>query len=607
VASLAEQLALRMARQALLADGAMGTLLHAAGKPLGGPLPELNLSDAGLIRSVHEGYLNAGADLIQTNTFGAGRLRLESHGLGDLAARINEAGVRIARAAAEATGRPVLVGGSVSPAVTVHQRRRVPAAARVAALREQIGVLAEAGVDVVVLETFGYLDELVEAVEVAASLDVPVIAQATFAADGHTFGGETPREVCVALAGLPILALGTNCTLGPQGVLAVLRQLREHTDLPLTAQPNAGLPRRVVGGRFEYDVNAEYFARHAQSLVAAGASIVGGCCGTTPTHLAAAARLLGEPARSSPREQVRARSRAPATSPAEPSVSTLAPRFAVVAETEPPAAGTVADVLSRAARIQAWGVDRILVAPGAGPRARLGPVALAVHLQNELGIDAIASVTTWDKTIMALQADLLGAHALGVRRVVCETGNPPLLGDYPDVDGVWDVDSVGLVDLLRGLNDGVDCNGLQLAGKTAFEIGVRINPGAKDLEAEALRARRKLDAGAGFVITRPVYELGSVRRLLAAVGQRAGRLLVAVRPLRDAAEAEYLRNEVPDVLIPDATLEALRRAGCNAGAAGIELAIQLVTGSRELADGVVLSLPDDAKQATRLISAARPG
>ena len=284
----AERLVERLAAGVLVADGAMGTVLHAAGYPLDRALPELNLSDPALVRRIHDSYLAAGVGLLQTNTFGAGPLRLEAHGLADRAERVNAAGVRVAREAASAAGGAVLVAGSVGPAVTVQQRRRVSAADREAALRDQVRALVEAGVDLLVLETFGYLDELVEAAGVALDVAGPgiaVLAQATFAADGHTLGGDGPREVCAALHDLPVAALGTNCTLGPQGMLAVLQQLREHTSLPLSAMPNAGLPRRRSGDRaavFSYGVDEQYFARYAQLLVAAGAALVGGCCGTDP-------------------------------------------------------------------------------------------------------------------------------------------------------------------------------------------------------------------------------------------------------------------------------------------------------------------------------------
>jgi homocysteine S-methyltransferase len=591
----------RLAAGLLIADGAMGTVLHAAGNPLDRALPELNLSDPALVRRIHDSYLAAGVALVQTNTFGASPLRLEVHGLGDRAAEINEAGVRVARAAAGSAGRPVLVGGSVAPAVTLQQRRRVAPAEREAAVRAQIAALVAAGVDVLVLETFGYLDELVEAAGVACDSGVPVLAQATFAADGRTLGGDSPHEVGAALAGLPVTAIGTNCTLGPQGVLAIVQELRLHTDLPISAQPNAGLPRRTSGPRFSYDVDAHYFARYAQLLVGAGASLVGGCCGTTPAHLDAVSRALarrtGAPVRKAPVTT------APAAEEAHAAES-AAPRFRVLAEVEPPQAGHVAEAVRRAEAVQALGVGRLWVPPGDGPRAQLSPVNVAVHLQNQLGVEAVAGVTTWDRTIMALQADLLGAHALGVRRVVCETGSPPLLGDYPNVDGVWDVDSIGLVELLTGLNEGRDCNGLRLAGKTSFEIGARIAPGSRYLQAEAARALRKVEAGAQYIVTRPVYDLESLRRLRDALGEPVP-LLVSVRALHSFAQAEYLAHEVPDLAVPTSALDLLERAGDRAADAGVELAAELVRGVRAIADGVVLALPEDPAAAAELLAAAR--
>lgn len=595
----------RLAERVLVADGAMGTVLHAAGNSLERALPELNLSDPDLVRGVHDAYLAAGTDLVQTNTFGANRLRLDEHGLGDATEAINAAGVALARAAVAAAGGSALVAGSVSPAVTVRQRRRVPPAERVAALREQIAALAAAGVDVLVCETFGHLDELVEAVGVAGEVAgaVPVVAQATFSADGRTLGGDTPHDVCSALAGLPVAVLGTNCTLGPQGVLAVVEQLRAHTSLPIAAQPNAGLPRRR-GPSFSYDVDAAYVARYAERLVAAGAVLVGGCCGTTPAHLAAVVGAVrGRPVT----DAAAAPPGATAVIP-PPAAAGTAPRrrFRVLAEVEPPPAGGVADAVARVAAIRALGVGSVWVPAADGPRAQLGPVTLAVHLQNQLGVDALASVTTWDRTIMALQADLLGAHALGVRRVVCESGSPPLLGDYPHVDGVWDVDSLGLVELLAGLNEGRDCNGLRLAGKTAFEIGIRVAPGSHDPDAEVARALRKVAAGAQFAITRPVYEAESVRRLREALGGTVP-LLALVRPLHGFAEAEWLAHEVPDVAVPASTLDALHAAGERAAAVGIGLATGLVAALRPHVDGVALALPgDDAAAAALLAAAADP-
>src|SRR5437879_4171561 len=279
-----------LGQRILVCDGAMGTMLHAAGISLDRALPELNLSNPRLVRAVHDSYVAAGADVIQTNTFGASSLRLAVHGYADLTRDINLAGVRVALEAKAASGRQVFVAGSVSPAATLRQRGRVSADDRTQALREQVEALVEGGVDLLIFETYGYLHEMVEAVEVARRLsDLPIVAQMTFADDGRTFGGDGPREVASALDELPVTVIGTNCTLGPQGLLAVLRQLSRHTRLPLSAQPNAGVPRMVGGRHFRYTVDADYFARYARRYVEAGAALVGGCCGTTPDHIRAVA------------------------------------------------------------------------------------------------------------------------------------------------------------------------------------------------------------------------------------------------------------------------------------------------------------------------------
>jgi methionine synthase / methylenetetrahydrofolate reductase(NADPH) len=596
----------------LICDGAMGTMLHAAGNSLDRALTELNLSNPGLVSTIHESYLSAGADVILTNTFGASRLRLAEQGFGDLVAEINEAGARLARRARDAAGRPVFVAGSVSPAVTPSLRRRVERAVRVEALREQIEVLDRSGVDAIILETFGYLEELAEAVAVAAEISVlPIIAQATFAADGRTLGGESPREVGEVLSGLPIAALGTNCTLGPQGALSVIEALVPHTRLPVSAQPNAGLPRRVDGRRFEYSADDAYFARYARRLVEAGATLVGGCCGTTPSQIqAAAAELAGlAPVRLRPAEaRVQPRSETPVTLSPGGGLSghLTAGRFAVAATLAAPLGGTADEAAEQAARLRERGIETFFLASLPSPRAQLSSIDLAFQLQQRVEVEAIATMTTWDKTIMALQADLLGASALGIRSIVCETGNPPLLGDYPNVDGIWDVDSVGLVELVAGLNKGIDCNGLPLATRTAFLPGARFNPGAADLDAEIARTIRKIRAGARFLISRPVHELEGLRRVLAGIAGTDVPVLVSIVPLRSFEQADYLSHEVPDVSIPHAALQALEQAGPHAAQVGIDMAAALLAEAGPLVQGAVLGLPADDAAAVDLLLSALP-
>jgi methionine synthase / methylenetetrahydrofolate reductase(NADPH) len=621
----------------LVCDGAMGTMLHAAGAALDRSLPELNLSDPGLVATIHDSYLSAGADIIQANTFGANRLWLEDHGFPDKVAEINRAGVRLARAAAGRAGRAVLVAASVSPAVTGQQRRRVGAQERMEVLREQISALvADGAADLLILETFGYLDELVEAVTVAASVTaLPLIAQATFADDAHTLGGETPREVATVLSGLPVAMIGTNCTIGPQRMLLVAEDLVRYSAVPVSAQPNAGQPRRTGPRSFEFAIDGGYFSRYLTRFADAGVTLVGGCCGTTPTHIRAAAEAvrgqaatagttgaaasagLGMTVTAVPRPAGSAGTAAgtadgpvtsgPATSGPVPNgpvpngtpTGSLAEhltagRFVVAAAITPPAAGFAGDAERPAAELADRGIGLLLVEPRESARTHMDSLNMALQLQQRVGVETIATVTTWDKTIMSLQADLLGAHALGIRSVVCTTGSPPVFGDYPAVDGTWEVDSVGLTALLAGLNAGRDSNGLALTARTSFCIGARVNPGARDSHAEIARAHAKIRAGARYLVSRPVYDLDSLSRVVEALEGTGVPLLLSVAPLTSFEEADYLAHEVPGVTIPAATLDAMERAGRGGGrAVGLELAATVLAKARPLVSGVILTAPGD--------------
>ena len=589
-------------RRVLVCDGAMGTMLHAAGAALDRSLPELNLSDPGLVSTIHESYLSAGADIIQANTFGANRLWLGDHGVGDKVAEINRAGVRIARAAQDRCERVVLVAGSVSPAVTALQRRRIGSAERTEVIREQIAALLGPGqgVDILILETFGYLDELVEAVVVASELsDVPIVAQATFADDAHTLGGETPREVATVLSGLPVAMLGTNCTIGPQRMLTVAEDLVRYASVPVSAQPNAGQPRRTGPRSFEFSIGGDYFARYFRRFAEAGVSLVGGCCGTTPAHIrAAAGAVTAVPAPRTRRSHPARTGQATGEpDPAPPFAGTLADqlagrRFIVAAAIA--SGGRPAEAVQAAAVLQTQGAGLFAVQPAQSSRTHSDSLDLALHLQQQAGVETVATLTTWDKTIMTLQAELLGAHALGIRNVICTTGSPPVLGDYPAVDGIWEVDSLGLIALLAGLNEGRDSNGLATATQTSFCIGARVNPGARDPEAEIDRARAKVRAGAHFLVSRPVYELDSLLRTVTALDGTEVPLLLSVTPLRSFEEADYLANEVPGVTIPPDTLRAMEQAGRGAArGVGIDLAACLLHEARKLVSGVIVTAADD--------------
>jgi methionine synthase / methylenetetrahydrofolate reductase(NADPH) len=604
-----------LGQRLLVCDGAMGTMLHAAGCALDRALPEVSLSDPKLVATIHESYVSAGADVIQTNTFGANRLWLAGHGYAGQVGEINRAAAGIAREMSERSGREVFVAGSVSPAVRARQRRQVGAAERQDVIAEQVSALAAAGVDLLILETFGYLDELAEAVAVAGGVcDLPVVAQATFAEDGRTLGGETPHEVASVLGELPIVMLGANCTTGPQRMLGVVESLVRYSALPVSAQPNAGQPRKVGHRRFEFSIDATYFARYLRRFAEAGAAMVGGCCGTTPTHIEAAVANVSDLPVPGVRGGTRPRSSRPApgqpgrggTGAGEASTGTgiLAARlaagdFVVAAEIPAPDGGTIpAETVTT---LRTHGLDLFAVTSPENPRAHRDSLGMAVQLQAQGGAETIVTMTTWDKTIMTLQADLLGAHALGIRSVICETGSPPVLGDYPAVDGIWEVDSLGLVALLAGLNAGRDLDGLPLATTTSFCIGSRVNPAAPDAGAEFERVRAEVAAGAHFLITRPLYELDSLRRMAAALGAGGAQgaigatgtrvpVLASVAPLRSFEDADYLAHEVPEVHIPPATLRAMEDAGpTQARATGLRLSADLLAQARPLVDGVVLT------------------
>jgi methionine synthase I (cobalamin-dependent)/5,10-methylenetetrahydrofolate reductase len=585
----------------LVCDGAMGTMLQAAGVSLDLSLPELSVSRPELVRAIHGAYIAAGADVIETNTFGACRTRLARFGLEGRVAEINAASVRVAREAAAAADRRVLVAGSVGPATPANSRGRISASVLHEAFREQMAALAEGGVDFILLETFGNIDELIEAIKAAeeAAPGIPVVAQMTFMDDGRTLAGETPAEVAKRVEGLGLAGLGVNCTHGPQGLLDILNELSAHTTLPLAAQPNAGSPS-FVDGRFQYATDPAYLARYASRYVQAGAALVGGCCGTTPAHVEAMAAAVKGLTPSTPRSVGGHTTRAGAAiapeSPVVPSrlMQRLAQKeFVVIGELGAPTGGGADQAVQDAGVLKEEGATAVLISSPTSPRAQVSPTSLAVLLQQRVeDLEAILTVATWEKSVMSLQADLLGAYAFGVRHVICRTGTPPLLGDYPNAGGFWDVDSVELIQLLRGLNEGHDRHGIPLAQPTAFVIGARINPSADDVEREVLDARRKIEAGVDFLITPPVYDVAAMERLMdAAKVPPELPVLLGVMPLRDYNHAEYLQHEVPGISLPDQIVERMWKAGDDAPAIGREIARELIDQARKSGRlrGVVVS------------------
>ncbi|MQA14797.1 MAG: bifunctional homocysteine S-methyltransferase/methylenetetrahydrofolate reductase [Pseudonocardiaceae bacterium] len=590
----------------VVCDGAVGTMLHSAGVPLDHSLSELNTAAPALVRDLHTAYVAAGAHIIQTNTFEANRLRLARFGLESTVAESNIAAARLAREAAQTAERPVLVAGSIGPATSSSAAPSIPLHARLAALAEQVGALAN-WVDLLMLETFGDLDSLGHALDVAAAeSDLPVIAQLTFGDDGRTLRGETPREAAGLLGQRDVVALGANCTVGPAVLQDVVAELAAGTALPVSVQPNAGLPQRL-GKQFRYAHNTRYFAQSAEAFVAAGANIVGGCCGTTPAHVRAVARAVApllparplhpatEPAR---RERATASSSAPVQVQAQTGeVAGLWPqpdRFDIVVGLATPSEHDVADFVGRAQQLRAAGADLVALREPTPSRARVNPIAAALLLRERVGAEVVLPVETADRSLAALQADLLGAHALGLQIVVCRTGAPQVAGDYPDPAVLWDVDSVGLIRTLRGLNEGTDWRGVAMAERTRFSIGASLTTMAADPGHELDRAEAKVRAGAGFLLTDIVYDVEEARAVLTGLARRGidRPVIAALAPFDDARTLERLSFEMPHLAPRSSALVALRRRSERPDDA-VDAAVEAVDELADLVRGVVLHVPAD--------------
>ncbi len=590
----------RLRQGFLLADGAMGTELYRRGVPYDRCFEELNISKPDLVQAIHMDYIRAGAELIETNTFGGNALRLAAHGLEDKVRPINLAGVKLAREAREIMGMPAFVGGAVGPlgkpmepygVITVKEAR--------AAFREQIEALLEGGVDVLVLETFSDLNEIREAIHAAREVcDLPVIAQMTFAQDLRTPYGETPREVLRVLRDLGADVVGANCSVGSQKVLQVMEEMLAHnTDgVFLSAMPNAGFPT-LVGGRVFYHSGPEYMAEYARLMVEKGVTIVGGCCGTTPDHIAAMAKALRQVRPSSnglPWLEVKTtkdisdehvEAAAPGYSPFH---YKLGRQFVVSVEVDPPKGLNPTKILEGARLLKERGVDAINVADSPMARVRMSAMAAAILIHKQVGIDVILHYTTRDRNLMALQSDLLGAHALGLRNILALTGDPPSLGDYPTATAVYDVNSVGLIRIIKRFNEGFDLAGKSLGDRAYFTVGCALDPSRPDLSAEIRTLRKKLEAGADFIMTQPIYEIETLRRVLERLGEVPVPILVGILPLHSYRHAEFLHNEVPGITIPDWARERMHRAGSHGIQEGIKMAQEILAQAKDLVQGAYI-------------------
>lgn len=586
----------------LLADGAMGTMLISRGFAADQCLEELNLSQPSVVQSVHQAYIDAGAQVVQTNTFGANRYALLDWGLHDEVARVNKASVRVAREAREVTGHPVFIAGSVGPlGRTLQPFGQLSVDDAVEAFREQIDVLASSGVDLLILETFVSLDEILAALRAAKEVGgLPIVAQMGFTEDEVTPAGHTPERVVQSLLEAGADVVGANCGVGPEPLRRVLERLRAAApQARLSAVPNAGYPKRVQR-RVVYNTGPAYFAEYARTFLDLGARLIGGCCGTTPEHIRQMADVVRE------RTSIPDSTPVVVPPPAEPVVEETEPspiearphtallgkiragQFVVSVELDPPKGLNPAKVLRGAELYAGLNVDAINIADSPMARVRMGCLALATLIQDKVGLETIIHFTCRDRNLMGLQSDLMGAHALGIRNVLALTGDPTRLGDYGAATDVYDVDAIGLISIIRRMNEGFDTAGNSIGKPARFTIACALNPSAEDLDWELGRFEKKLEAGADFIMTQPLWELDTLWKILDRIGRPEIPIVFGILPLHSSRQAEFLHNEVPGMVIPETVRKDLREAGDRALDYGIRQAQELLLECRQRVAGVYL-------------------
>ena len=582
----------------LVFDGGMGTMLYQKGVFLNRSYDELNLSRPELIQDVHRAYLTAGAEVIETNTFGANRYKLQAFGFQERVAEINRQGARLAR---EATGERAWVAGSIGPlGLKIEPWGPTSVEEAEAAFKEQAAGLLEGGVDLFVLETFTDLNEIRQAIRAVRSLcALPVVAQMTIEEDGNSLYGTAPEVFAKRLDEWGADVVGINCSVGPQQMLECLERMVKVTDRPISVQPNAGRPRSV-DGRNLYLCSPEYMASYARKFVLAGAKIVGGCCGTTPEHIKAmksslrALRPAHVPmATSLPAEQRVEIQPVERARKSRFAAALVEGRLVTSVEITPPKGFDTSKVVAGARALKAAGVDAINIPDGPRASARMGAQALAVILEQQVGIETVLHYCCRDRNLLGMQSDLLGAAALGLKNLLIITGDPPKMGDYPDATAVFDVDSIGLTNMVTRLNHGLDLGGTPFNPPTAFLVGVGANPGAIELENEISRFRYKAEAGAEFAITQPVFDVRQLLSFLKRVEEFRIPIIAGIWPLSSLRNAEFMNNEVPGVHVADEIMERMRKAD-QAGKAreeGIAIARETVEEIRGLVQGIQVSAP----------------
>jgi methionine synthase I (cobalamin-dependent)/5,10-methylenetetrahydrofolate reductase len=617
----------RLAASPLLADGGMGTLLFSRGIPQRACLDELPTTRSDLINAIHREYLEAGADLIETATFGANRIRLAGFGLADQAHRFNRRAAQVAREARDVAGRDALVGGSVGPlGAPTRELLHLDEARIRAAYREQIDGLLEGGVDLFVIETHADLGHLLLAIDEARrAADLPILAELTFGEELALPDGTTPDAAARALAAAGVEAFGVNCGVGPLACLDALEAMGRAApgEAARSIMPNAGLPQRIEGN-FVYAAPPDYFAAMVPRFVAAGARIIGGCCGTTPDHVAAMRAAIDAIATA---DGQRARARAAGTIGRTPGADGAAPAprapiaeraadaarpvgeappptallrklregaFVVSVEIDPPRSIRIDRTIEAARVLGQAGVDAVNISDSAMARVRMGAMAVAFGIQHDLDLECLVHFTTRDRNLMAIESELLGAHALGVRNIIALTGDPPRIGDYPTGTGVWDVDSIGLIEILTRLNRGEDQAGSPIGQRAGFTIACALDPTAADSATEWDRLERKIEAGAHLIMTQPLYSSQQVEAMDAEARRRFGSagfplpVLLGILPLQSSRHAEFLHNEVPGITIPDAARDAMRAAGERGAEVGLEMSLAMLEQVEALVAGTYI-------------------
>lgn len=558
----------RIENEIIVFDGGTGTYLYEKGIFINRCFEELNLTNPELVKQVHRDYLLAGADVIETNTFGANRFKLAPHGLNEKIYDINYSGARLAR---EVAGDKILVAGSVGPlGVQIEPLGKIGYDEAKDYFKEQIQPLIDGGVDLIILETFTLAEELVQAIRAAREInpEIPIIAQVTVNEEGNLVSGDPLEKFVELVSQYKPDVIGFNCSVGPKPMLDALEKLRSLTDLPISVQPNAGYPVNI-GGRNIYMTSPEYIAEYSKRFIQTGANIVGGCCGTNPSHIKAIRRAVQalQPSKRLDIKVEELKIEQPSSvrvyekyEKSRLSNKLLREEFVTLVEIVSPRGVSAQKEIEKARKLYHFGIDAINIPDGPRAMARMSALAMAVLIQREVGIETVLHFACRDRNVIGMQSDLLGAWALGIRNILAITGDPPKLGNYPDATAVFDVDSIGLVNLLNRLNHGLDLAGNPIGEATGFSIGVGVNPGAINLDEELRRLDWKVQAGAEYMITQPVFDISLLENFMKRVEHYKIPLIVGIWPLISYRNAEFMNNEVPGAKVPDNIMERMRRA-----------------------------------------------